>query len=236
MSEKLKLMVAMPCYQGMCHSLCMKQLLKLQMLLISKNINMELFTLESESLVSRGRNVCATAFLKSDCTHLLFIDSDILFNPLDVLKLLMHKKEVIVGLYPMKNINYEKLKETIHTHDSIEKALRSSGKRVGNIKSLVENTSLALMKDAPTGFMMIKRELLENIKNHCKHIEYENDIQGYAKYTIDNKFYNFFQVGIFKGRYLSEDYGFCALVNACNIDIYADLSIQLIHVGNFYYY
>ena len=62
MNTLVKIMIAMPCYQGICHSLCTKQLLKLQMLLHSKDIAMEYFTLESESLVSRGRNVCATAF------------------------------------------------------------------------------------------------------------------------------------------------------------------------------
>lgn len=235
-NESKKIMIAIPCYQGMCHSLCMKQILKLQMLLNAKRIGMELFTLESESLVSRARNVCATAFLKSDCTHLMFIDSDIIFNPVDILKLFLHEKELIVGLYPVKAINFNKLKTIINDSDSLDAALRKSGKRVGNIKSIVPNTNLAIMHDAPTGFMMIKKELLQNLKNHCKNLEYTNDIAGYTKYSIDNKFYNFFQVGIFKGRYLSEDYGFCALVNASNIDIYADLSINLIHVGNFYYY
>lgn len=236
MTEPIKLMVAMPCYQGVCHSLCMKQLLKLQLLLYSKNITMELFTLETESLISRGRNVCASVFLKSDCTHMLFIDADIIFNPVDVLKMLLHKKEIIVGLYPVKNVNFEKLKEKIESCNSFDEALRTSGKRVGNVKSIDEESKLAIMNDAPTGFMMIKKSLLENLKNHMSHLEYTNDIPGYTKHAIDNKFYNFFQVGIHKGRYLSEDFGFCALVKACNIDIYADLSINLIHVGNFYYY
>lgn len=236
MSEITKLMVAMPCYQGMCHSLCMKQILKLQALLSSKNISMELFTLESESLISRGRNVCASAFLKSDCTHMIFIDSDILFNPNDVIKLLQQEKKLIVGLYPVKRVNFENLKEKINNYKSLEEALRHSGKRVGNVKSFVKDTKLAIMNDAPTGFMMMKRELLEELKKHCKHLEYTNDIAGYTSYAIDNKFYNLFQVGIFNGRYMSEDYGFCALVKACGVDIYADLSINLIHVGNFYYY
>ena len=92
MEDVIKLMVAMPCYQGVCHVLCAKQLLKLQNLLQSKNIEMELFTLESESLIFKSRNVCASAFLKSNCSHLMFIDSDILFNPSDVVKLLNHKR------------------------------------------------------------------------------------------------------------------------------------------------
>ena len=179
MNENIRLMIAMPCYQGLCHSLCTKQLLKLQMLLHSKNITMEYFSLESESLISRGRNVCATAFLKSNCTHLMFIDSDIIFNPLDVLKLLLHKKEIITGLYPMKSINFSALKEKITESNSIDEVLRASGKRVGNIKSLINDTTLAVMHDAPTGFMLIKRPLLENRNNHCKNIEYTNDISGY---------------------------------------------------------
>lgn len=236
MNTPVKIMIAMPCYQGICHSLCTKQLLKLQMLLHSKDIAMEFFTLESESLVSRGRNVCATAFLKSDCSHLMFIDSDIIFSPVDVVKLVIYNKELITGLYPMKCVNFQKLKEKISTCSSIDEALRCTGKRVGNLKSLVNGSSLALMNNAPTGFMMIKKSLLENLKNHCTRLEYNNDIAGYEKYSIDGKFYNFFQVGIHNGRYLSEDYGFCELVKACNIDIFADLSINLIHVGNFYYY
>lgn len=236
MSENIKLMVCMPCYHGECHSLCTKQLLKLQLLLYSKNIQMEFFTLESESLISRGRNVCATAFLKSDCTHLMFIDSDIIFKPDDVLKLILHKKEIITGLYPVKTINFQKLKEKIEKYDSLDLALRYTGKRVGNVKEFLEDSTLAIMQEAPTGFMLIKKSLLENLKNHCSNLIYNNDIPGYEKYSIESKFYNFFQVGIHNGRYVSEDFGFCALINACNIKIYADLSINLIHVGNFYFY
>ena len=195
MNETVKLMIAMPCYQGMCHSLCTKQLLKLQLLLHTKNISMELFTLESESLVSRGRNICATVFLKSDCTHLMFIDSDIIFNPSDVLKLIEHNKEIITGLYPVKNINFEKLKEKIQNCNSLHELLRCTGKRVGTVSSFIEDTDLAIMQDAPTGFMLIKKSLLESIKETFDDLIYINDIPGYSKYCIDNKVYNFFQVG-----------------------------------------
>ena len=188
----IKLMVAIPCYQGMCHSLCMKQILKLQLLLKENNISLEMFTLETESLISRARNVCAGAFLKSDCTHLMFIDSDIVFDPNDVLKLINHNKGIIVGLYPMKTINFDKLKETIPNSPNLAQSLRASGKRVGNIKEKVENTSLALMYEAPTGFMLIKRGLLELIVEKAPHISYNNDIGGYAHHSIDGNFYNFF--------------------------------------------
>jgi hypothetical protein len=32
------------------------------------------------SLITQGRNMCVSAFLNSEATHLLFIDSDISFN------------------------------------------------------------------------------------------------------------------------------------------------------------
>jgi hypothetical protein len=41
-----------------------------------------------DSLVSRARNRLAADFLESDCTHLLFIDSDIVFEPEDIIRLL----------------------------------------------------------------------------------------------------------------------------------------------------
>jgi len=48
--------------------------------------------------------------------------------------------------------------------------------------------------------------------------------------------YNFFQVGVINDRYLSEDYGFSTLCNACNIQIFADTTVHLIHIGQFLYY
>ena len=41
--------------------------------------------------------------------------------------------------------------------ESLDDVLRKTGKRVGNVKSLpIEGSTLAVMHEAPTGFMLIK--------------------------------------------------------------------------------
>ena len=46
------------------------------------------YSIIKSSLVTQGRNLCVSGFLESDATHLLFIDSDISFNPKTIFKML----------------------------------------------------------------------------------------------------------------------------------------------------
>ena len=39
-----------------------------------------MFQVMKSSLVTQGRQLCVSGFMESDCTHMLFIDSDISFN------------------------------------------------------------------------------------------------------------------------------------------------------------
>ena len=55
--------------------------------------------------VERARNVLTANFLASDCTHLLFIDSDIAFTPRDVQRIISHEEEVVGGIYPLKTMD-----------------------------------------------------------------------------------------------------------------------------------
>lgn len=83
-----KLMVATPMYGGQCTARYMSSCVSLYTELLKFGIPFEKYALENESLITRARNYCVDAFLKTDCTHLMFIDSDIEFNPMDVLMLL----------------------------------------------------------------------------------------------------------------------------------------------------
>jgi len=52
-----------------------------------------------DSDIARARNVIIGRFLKSDCTHLLMIDSDISWPPGAVTRMLSHKKDFVAGAY-----------------------------------------------------------------------------------------------------------------------------------------
>lgn len=65
-----------------------------------------------DSLVTRARNKLANQFLKSGMTHMLLVDSDIQFQPPDIISLLLlgRDHEGIIGVpYPKKQLNWERI-------------------------------------------------------------------------------------------------------------------------------
>ena len=98
--KKHKLFIATPMYGGMNHGLYMKSCLDLQTTFMRYGIEIKFSFLFNESLITRARNYLVDEFLRSDYTHMLFIDSDINFNAQDVIALLALDKDVIGGPYP----------------------------------------------------------------------------------------------------------------------------------------
>ena len=54
-------------------------LLEFQKMSLEKGVETQ-FCLLKSSLITQGRNLCVSAFLESNRTHMLFIDSDIYFH------------------------------------------------------------------------------------------------------------------------------------------------------------
>ncbi len=76
--KKHKLFVATPMYGGMAHGMYVKASLDLQAIMSKYGVETRFSFLFNESLITRARNYLVDEFLRSDCTHLLFIDSDVL--------------------------------------------------------------------------------------------------------------------------------------------------------------
>ena len=86
--QKKKLFVATPMYGGACAGMYARSIADLSAICAKYEIPLQLYYLFNESLITRARNYCVDEFLRSDATHLMFIDSDIGFNPQDVIALL----------------------------------------------------------------------------------------------------------------------------------------------------
>lgn len=127
---------------------------------------MEWEALSNESLITRARNLLVDSFLQTDCTHLLFIDSDIEFRPKDVLELLSlcDEKDIVCGPYPKKNICWEKValavEKGFHRHDPLLLD------RFAGEYTFTPLKGSPIHLDQPTevlecgcGFMMIKRSV-----------------------------------------------------------------------------
>ena len=87
------------------------------------------------SLVTMGRNLCVSEFLQSDHTHLLFIDSDILFNTDLIFKMLEKNQEVLSCPYPMKLIQWDNVFDK-HRNLNLNKKQRNTSGNMYPVKLL----------------------------------------------------------------------------------------------------
>lgn len=234
-SKNVSLYIATPCYGCCMRTEFMVSILKLQALCIQSKIAMSFDALGNDSLVQRARNILVSRFLKSGCTHLLFIDADIAFEPAAVLRLILHDKDITSAVYPKKSINWDAIKQKRASGDSTED-VRAEGLDYNiNIKQgeriEVENGFVKVL-DTATGFMLCKRSALEKLAKEFKDELYcVNDIPG-SRDTVPEYIALFdCMVCPETKRYLSEDYSLCRRAQSIGLDIWADLATPLAHIG-----
>lgn len=244
--RKSKFFIATPCYGGALTEPYFRSVVKLMTFFNSHKIPLAFGTIANESLVTRARNVLLAYFLSSDYTHLLFIDADIEFKVDDVLKLYYHDKDVAVGAYPKKGVNWNHIKQAIASEPNKELTPPQIGALGSdyaiNFKFLDRDTKTVSVKeglievhDAGTGFMMIKREVLLKMIEKYPELKYNNDVQMNNADQLKDKFYALFDTMIdpIDKRYLSEDYTFCRRWQDMGGEIWLDPSISLNHYGSF---
>jgi hypothetical protein len=188
----------------------------------------------NESLIQRARNNMAHQFLKTDADYLFWIDADIKFRSEDALKMLIADKDVIGGIYPKKEINWQMVREAAKADK--ENLQNFTGSFVVNIIN-PDQGNVVVRQDQPcevaalgTGFMLIKRHVFEKLRKRVK--KFKNDMSALAH---GEEIYEFFGVPIDKesGRLLSEDYDFCHKWRKAGGKVYAAPWCQLGHMGSY---
>lgn len=172
--------------------------------------------LVGDSLVARARNRLAAAFMRSDCTHLLFLDTDLIFSVDHIRRLLSHDQCVVAGLYPKKQ---DDLAWVCNTLPGVPP--RADG--------------LQEVRYAGTGCLLIKRSVLDRMIEMLPGIEYDPDDGDEPGVKWD-----FFATGVLQGkdgrrRYLSEDWYFCQRVQDLGLPVYMDTEVVLKHCGEAVY-
>jgi hypothetical protein len=232
----MKLHIATPMYGGQCFTGYTDSMLRLVSLTNELGINLSWEFRYNESLIPRARDNAAHHFLKSDATHLMFIDADIKFDPQDVVKMLLADKEVICGIYARKCINWDKVKISIDSGITEKRQLeRNSVDWVCTTNTYEEQDKILSTKIPQeiiyggTGFMLIKREVFEKLKPHV--ITYTNNTENF----YDEKTYGFFQLCVDPETnvLLSEDYFFCNKWRAIGGKVYAAPWAILQHTGTY---
>ena len=227
--------VATPMYGGMNHGLYAKACLDLQAICIQYGVNIKFSFLFNESLITRARNYLVDEFInRSECTHLLFLDSDIHFDPRDVIALLALDKDVIGGPYPKKAIKWRSVKKALEKNPSMEAQdlEKVTGDYVFNpVKGTAQFTVTEPLEvmEIGTGYMMVKREVFAKMEAAYPMIRYKPDHVGQANFDGSRYIHAFFDTvidsvdsitGGGSDRYLSEDYMFCQMFRKIGGQIY----------------
>jgi len=183
----------------------------------------------NESLVTRARNLLTEKFMQSDCTHLLFIDADISFLPEAVMSMLEYDKDIMTSIYAKKTYRWDDAKNPERQSEPvIQRALDFNL----NIKGTetIHDKRYARVLDSATGFMLIKRSVIERMKQAYKSLTCINDIQNVAI----QEYVALFECMIDPEtrRYLSEDFAFCRRWQLLGGDIWADIGNVLGHEGS----
>lgn len=185
--QKYKIMVATPMYGGQCLGMYSRSIADLTSICTHYKVGLQMYYLFNESLITRARNYCCDEFMRSDCTHLMFIDSDIGFNANDIIALLAIQIsnpdtfDVVTAAYPKKCISWEKIKMAVDKGfaDKDPNILeRFVGDYVfnprANTREIPLNQPVEVM-EAGTGFMMIAKKTLEKYRDFYPEMHYRPD-------------------------------------------------------------
>ena len=238
--RKHKIFIATPMYGGNCAGLYMKACLDLQAILTHYGIESRFSFLFNESLITRARNYLTDEFLRSGYTHLLFLDSDIHFDPNDIMTLLALDKDIIGGPYPKKAINWKNVKAAIQKDPNVEAGVLENvaGDYVFNPipgTTQFQVTEPLQVMEIGTGFMMVKREVFDKFKEEYPHLRYKPDHQGQANFDGQRYIHAYFDTVIDPDshRYLSEDYAFCQMWRAIGGEIWICPWMKTGHLGTY---
>lgn len=185
------------------------------------------------SLITRARNVLVARMMGDEqirWTHLFFIDGDVGYQPDAVARLIQHDHSIACGVYPRKSDPLrEKEWPCRPLYGEVDEASGTGLIRIDNRTGCIE------LRKAPTGFMCIKREVLEKLfeafpERRCRlGEEIASESERRCSYALFNT--DIAREPDDEPELESEDYGFCRLWRQIGGTVWADPTIRFTHTG-----
>lgn len=238
-ASRPNIIIGTPCFGGLMTHVYVHSLLKLVAYATASKIGIGLWTAAHDSLVPRSRNSIFAGFLDTPgATHLMFIDADTGFEPEQVGRMLAFDEDVVAGMYPVKNHDWEQVARRAAEERLTVEQFRQAGLHYVGVPCAPadreERDGFVTAKYAGTGFMLVKRSAAERL------------IAAYpeARYTVTQTYprpkrnsenlYNLFDCMIEPETrtYLSEDYAFCHRWRRIGGKVWLDTRSRLKHVGS----
>jgi hypothetical protein len=222
--------IATPMYGGMAAGIYTVSMVQLPAVFLRNRVDSLYAFTSSESLVPNARNVLTHQFLESTATHLMWIDSDIGFNAMDIVSMLIADRDIVCGIYPKKEVDWARVAQAVNAGVPAEELSNHAGLFA---IQLLDDSADGLVADpdgllevaaAGTGFMLIKRGVFDTLSAVVP--EYAPDrapIKEYYATTTEPE----------SGRLITEDYHFCKLARSHGYKIYAAPWVRLSHAGTY---
>ena len=226
-------------YGGQCTGYYTQSMLTLGPVLNQNGYDMAYSAMFNESLIQRGRNALAHGFMqRPECTHLMFIDADIKFNPQDIIKMIEADKDIICGIYPKKEINWVEVEKAVKEGVPTDRLKTRTASVVVNLKDYAGSVTVPVSEpveifNGGTGFMLIKRSTFETMKSVVN--SYNNDVLFLDGGISNDRITEYFACAVEPGteRLLSEDYFFCWKAREAGLKVWAAPWAQLGHFGSY---
>jgi len=255
MQNTPKLYILTPCYGGQCSVNYIQSMLATIELFRTYQFPVRFEFCKSDSLVPRARNnLIAKAMSDLEMTHMMFIDSDIMWNPVDILRMVLADKALIGGIYPLKKYDWNRIiQDPANPYNSNVVQTLLAKKRKSTLKEFLTDeaylqayllkynvnyltnylsidNNIARVRHIPTGFMLIQRATIAEMFKTFSHTKYVDDVHFLT--DQENEFaFALFDCGVIEGHYFSEDWMFCERWSQMGGEVWADVSVNLTHSG-----
>lgn len=151
-----KLFLAVQSYEGIGAG-CAFTLFHFGQALKEAGIDVELSIYTGNCHVDDGRNRLVRDFLMSDCTDMVFLDADVGCPASNLIQLLSYDADVVAGIYPKKG------------GDDQYPVKMLPGEIWSDAQGLIE------VQGVPTGFLRMRRNVLEKLAASAIHYNAKND-------------------------------------------------------------
>lgn len=165
--------------------------------------------------IDQGRSQMATDAIAEGFDELMWIDSDVDFDPDSVERLRAHNLPISCGIYPKKGVRAL----SCHLAPNTPQVVFGAG------GGLLEITYAA------TGFLHTRREVYETMQ---KRLELPTCNESFGRPMVPY-FLPLIVSRDGKPWYLGEDFSFCERARQCAFPIMADTTFRLRHIGRYGY-
>jgi hypothetical protein len=168
------------------------------------------------SAIDCARHRMASDALAQGFDELMWIDSDIVFNPDDVDKLRRHELPLVCGIYPKKGCRQFACTFLPETR---------------RIVFGVHGCGMEILY-CGFGFTLTRREVYETMQQR---LELPDCNRRFKEMTLVPYFAPLVEGAGEQAWYLGEDYAFCERARRCGFRVMADTTIRLWHIGSYRY-